>query len=437
MAPRLRPPIPYRLAIRVAGALAGLAALVSRRWRTAHQGRRASRLRFAAWARTARGSAPLILFHASSAGEARQAEPLLRRWRDRHPEYRVAFTWFSPSAEPAVAEFPVDVAGYLPTDTPGEVGRLLDGLRPTLVVVSKLDVWPEFVLAARARGAGLALTAATVRPSSGRLRWLARLATRSAYASFDLVAAIAEPDVWRLLRLGVRSEAITVTGDPRADAVLERLAARPPDPALQRLGAGPPALVAGSTYPPDEDLLLDAFRTVTRTNPGARLIIAPHQPRPAALARLRQAAARRGLPAPVPLEAAGPDSSLVVLDRVGPLAWLYGAGQIAYVGGGFGPGGLHSVLEPAAWGLPILVGPRWRGNPDAQRLSAAGGLAALTGHRAGELAALWSRWLINVEERRLRGGEARAVLERMRGAADRTVALLERYLVEAPTITPS
>jgi 3-deoxy-D-manno-octulosonic-acid transferase len=331
----------------------------------------------------------------------------------------------------------VDIAGYLPYDTPGEVGRLLDGLRPTLVVVSKLDVWPEFVLAARARGAGLALTAATVRPSSGRLRWPARAATRSAYASFDLVAAIAEPDVGRLLRLGVRPEVVAVTGDPRADAVLERLAAPPPDPALQRLAGGPPALVAGSTWPPDEDLLLDAYRTVIQACPGARLILAPHQPAPAALARLQQAAARRGLPAPVPLGAADPGTPLVVLDRVGALAWLYGAGQVAYVGGGFGTAGLHSVLEPAAWGLPVVVGPRWRENPDAHHLSAAGGLEALTSRRAGPLAAIWSRWLVNQEERRLRGGQARAVLERMRGAADRTVALLERYLVEAPTITPS
>jgi 3-deoxy-D-manno-octulosonic-acid transferase len=429
---------------------AGLAA-VSPRLRRSHEGRLRSLAEFAAWARSASRAAPLVLFHASSAGEARQVEPVLRRFRRAHPACQLAFTWFSSSGEPAARELPVEVAGYLPYDVPRDVGLLLDALRPALLVVGKLDVWPELVLGARARGIRLALIAATVRPRSSRLWWPARLLTHRAYAAFDLVAAVSEEDADRLVRLGVNAPALIVAGDPRADSVLERVA-KPAPETFASLRGGPPALVAGSTWPADDRLLLRAFSQVRRTHPESRLLLVPHAPDRRTEIRLRRTAARYGLPEPTRLAAATAHSPLVFDETIGRLAWLYRVGELAYVGGGLGWGGfsaphrgwghgagLHSVLEPAAWGIPVLTGPGWQESGDAVRLYRTGALLPLGGGEMGtatELAELWNSLLDRPADRIRRGSAGRRVVEEMGGASDRLAGLLGRYLVP-PTTTPS
>jgi 3-deoxy-D-manno-octulosonic-acid transferase len=118
---------------------------------------------------------------------------------------------------------------------------------------------------------------------------------------------------------------------------------------------------------------------------------------------------------------------LVLVDRVGVLAALYGAGTMAYVGGGFGRAGLHSVLEPAAWGLPVVFGPRWRESRDAAVLLEGDAAHALGGRgkaAVGELAGIWSEWIERDEVRKASGQRARAVVERGRGASERSAALL-------------
>ena len=126
---------------------------------------------------------------------------------------------------------------------------------------------------------------------------------------------------------------------------------------------------------------------------------------------------------------AGSTNPLIVVDRVGVLAALYGAGDMAYVGGGFGRAGLHSVLEPAAWSVPVVFGPRWRESRDARLLMTAGGarhVSAANPERASrQLAEIWGNWLTDAETRREEGRRAREVIDRERGASDRTVDLIE------------
>jgi 3-deoxy-D-manno-octulosonic-acid transferase len=124
--------------------------------------------------------------------------------------------------------------------------------------------------------------------------------------------------------------------------------------------------------------------------------------------------------------AMGP-APLVLVDRVGALATLYGAGTVAYVGGGFGRAGLHSVLEPAAWGVPVAFGPRWRQSRDAALLLEAGAAEALTssGSAGGEqLYRIWLRWIEDEGRRATQGERARSVVERGRGASRRCAEML-------------
>lgn len=429
--------LPYRLVARAAAGLVPVAAAFHEKLARGDHGRRGATERLAEWGTRARDPRrPLIWLHAPSVGEGLQAESVLAVLRHRHPDWQYAYTWFSPSAESLGRRLPVDVADYLPWDLPGEVAPLLAALRPTVLAFAKLDLWPELATRAAAAGTRVAVVAGTVAPGSGRLTWPARALLRAGYASLAAAGAIAEDDAARLVTLGVPRGRVRVTGDPRFDSVVAKVGAVRPDDPLLRHGDGTSTLVAGSTWPGDEQVLLDAFARLHVHRPDARLILVPHEPTDAHLVPIERRAALLGLPAPVRLSRAGHSPvPFLLVDRVGVLAALYGAGMAAYVGGGFGRAGLHTVLEPAAWGVPVVFGPRWRNSRDAGLLLEAGGgesLSAFGVEEAGEaLHALWHEWLRNESRRTAQGQAARAVVERGRGAAEASAALLEELVASA------
>jgi 3-deoxy-D-manno-octulosonic-acid transferase len=248
--------------------------------------------------------------------------------------------------------------------------------------------------------------------------------------------AIAPEDAERLTRLGVAAERIQVLGDPRFDSVVERVEAVPADDPLLRFGGGQPVLIAGSTWSGDEEVLLGALARVRQRHADARLILVPHEPRPDHLAEVDRRAAALGLPPPVRLSAAQGPGPLLLVDRVGVLASLYGAGTMAYVGGGFHSAGLHSVLEPAAWGSPVAFGPRWRESRDAELLLKGGGGIAISATSAGaaieEFTRTWLDWLDNPETRGRQGAAALAVVRAGVGAADRTAHMVESMVESRP-----
>jgi 3-deoxy-D-manno-octulosonic-acid transferase len=402
------------------------------RQRRAHAGRLGAATSMADWARTHRDSTrPLAWFHAPSVGEGLQARAVFEALRTLRPELQLVYTHFSSSAEAFAASLAVDYAGYLPYDQPAAIASALDALSPDLLVFTKLDLWPELATQAAARGTRVAMVAATVSPVSGRLRWPARAVTRAGYQALSAVGAIANDDASRLLRLGVPSTRISVTGDPRVDSVLAVVDGIASDDPLARLADPDTTLVAGSSWPGDESVLLAAFAIVRRTHPSARLILVPHEPTDAHLVAIETQAAQHALPQPVRLGALRSEErpTIVLGDRVGVLARLYGSGGMAHVGGGFGDAGIHSVLEPAAWARPVIIGPRDRGSRDAAVLRAAGGLLTLPAHGAAEqLAATWSAWLADPMAAAALGQRNRAALEGERGAAGRSAELLVSLL---------
>jgi 3-deoxy-D-manno-octulosonic-acid transferase len=301
-----RPALLYRLSVQVISRTAPLIARFDKKLARGLDGRRGLKDRLAAWAATQRDSKrPLVWMHAPSVGEGLQAKPVLETLRAEHPDWQLAFTFFSPSAERLAKNLPVDVADYLPLDRAGDVAAVLDALQPTALVFSKLDVWPELTLAASRRGVKLGLISATVAPKSSRLRWPTRPWSEPAYRALDRVGTISEEDGERLELLGARPEAIAVTGDTRYDSVAERAERLDPtrEP-LSRLGRVPAdtfTIVAGSTWPSDEAVLLPAFADLLVQLPTARLLLAPHEPNPDHLAGITERLRHLKLPRPVRL----------------------------------------------------------------------------------------------------------------------------------------
>lgn len=373
---------------------------------------------------------PLVWFHAPSVGEGLQARAVLELFRRRHPEAQVVYTYFSPSAEGMAARMPADLAAYLPLDLPGEVGRALDLLRPRAILFSKTDVWPNLTREARRRGVRLALLSATLPASSSRLRGPARALLAPAYARLDRVAAISPADAERFGALGVPAERRSVMGDAHYDRVLARADAV--DRASPLLGslADPavPTLVAGSTWEADEERLLPALRSLRAEGVRWRLVLVPHEPTPA---HLREAEARLGrlgmehrrLSA---LQGRWDGREVLIVDRVGILGDLYAIADLAYVGGGWGSAGLHSVLEPAAYGIPVVFGPEHRNAREAGELVRESGAYSVA--TPGELESRLRTLLGDAEARSRSGAAARAFVETGRGAAERGVEVVEELL---------
>jgi 3-deoxy-D-manno-octulosonic-acid transferase len=427
----VRPSLLYRLSVHVATRAAPLVARFDKKLARGIDGRRGLTDRISNWAAAQRDpSRPLVWMHAPSVGEGLQAKPVLETLRAEQPSWQLAFTFFSPSAERLAKNLPVDIADYLPIDRLSDVSAVLDALRPTALVFSKLDVWPELTLAAAQRGVKLGLISATVAPESSRLRWPARGWSTEAYRALDSIGTISEEDGERLELLGARSDVIAVTGDTRYDSVTERALrldrAREP---LARLASTAPdvfTIVAGSTWPSDEAVLLPAFADLLHQLPNARLLLAPHEPNPDHLAGIAERLRHLKLPRPVrlsQLEHAKP-GPVIVVDRVGILADLYALGDTAFVGGGFHRAGLHSVLEPAVFGVPIIFGPHWRMSRDAALLLDQGGAVALPADARHPLHSQWLVWHHDPAARAHAGAAAKKMVEEGRGASERTTALV-------------
>jgi 3-deoxy-D-manno-octulosonic-acid transferase len=368
----------YETAVRLAVPALRLATPFHARVRRAVDGRTASAHTLCDFAAAHRDpTRPLLWLHAPSVGEALMAQAILAAVREKLPHVQAAFTFFSPSAERVAARVGADWHGYLPWDRRRDVRQALDLLTPSCVAFVRTEIWPVLVREASARDIPVVMLNAVLAPDSSRLGTAARSLLAPAYRRLARVGTVSAEDAANFPLLGVDRARIEVTGDARFDQVVARVdAIDRTRPLLRRFATtGDRWLVAGSTWPPDERLLIPAL---ARRRGTLRAIVAPHEPTAAHIAALERALTHAGLrhmrlPPDGVDTSIGDDVDVVVVERVGVLADLYAVASLAWVGGGFGSAGLHSVVEPAALGIPVLFGPRHGNAGEAARLAAAGG----------------------------------------------------------------
>ena len=394
-------------------------------------GRRGAAEGLVAWAGHTSPAGSRVWFHAPSVGEGLQARAVMEALQARVPTMTPLFTHFSPSAEGFARSIPAGWSGYLPWDVPEEMAPALDALAPDLLVFTKTEVWPTLVEEASARRVPVALVAGSVPPGAGRARWPARAFLRPAWAGLSLVAAVDEADARGFRILGAQPETIHVTGDPGVDSAVARVRGGDPDaPYLRPFRADPrPTLVAGSTWRSDMAVLVPAFLRLRRRVPDARLVVAPHEPSERVVSALVRAMTAQGCQARslTQVEEDGVQGvDVVLVDRVGILARLYGLGRVAYVGGGFHRAGLHSVVEPAAAGVPVLFGPGHANARAAAALLTVGGGREAGGSEA--LAEALVSWFVDASAHDYAASAALGYIDGHLGAADRTAALLEPLL---------
>ena len=377
-------------------------------------------------------------FHFTSVGEFEQAKPLIEALKD---DVRIVLTYFSPSVHPNVANYPHhDAAIYLPLDTTRNAARLLEIIKPSLLVFSKFDIWPNLVWHAAKRGVPIALIAGTLRPQSKRLALFARPFFRDVHRHISVHCVISEEDAQRFRRICPPFAQIEVTGDTRFDRVYQR--------AVAVNGAGEffqgqstlqrPILIAGSTYLEEERVVLEAYHRLRENalhnldwNNLPHLILVPHEPTAERIDEIRTQLEHLGLSRVCFSELEeGVDLSeidVIVIDTVGLLAQLYRLGDIAFVGGSF-HGSVHNVMEPAAMAKPILFGPTIHNAYEAGILRARG--AAQLVDNAQEMVEVLTSLLSDTARRAQMGQIGKQVIEENLGASERTLSHIRSYLTK-------
>jgi 3-deoxy-D-manno-octulosonic-acid transferase len=344
---------------------------------------------------------------------------VIRRLLSRNAELTAVASHTSSSVAARPSLLPVARQDYLPLDSPEDTARTLDAVRPDCVVIARGDLWPEFLHALHARRVPVAVVGAAIAAGSRKIRFPALPLYASAVRGVSWIGAVSLADAERWQRLGVPSGAVEVTGDPGHDEAVERLTnLHAIAPYLAWAGASP-VLVAGSLEPGDIRPLFAAWARVRDAEPAARLLIVPHEPSAGVIARVVREAARHDERAAVGsqgLSDAGGTARCVVHDVVGSLADLYALATVAYVGGGYAKGKLHSVAEPAALALPVLAGQHAADDRDGNLLGAAGGL--VSARSATELGSMLEHWMSAPDARIRAGLAARRALAT--GAADRS-----------------
>ena len=370
-----------------------------------------------------------VWFHFTSVGEFEQAKPLIEAI---YTDTRIVLTFFSPSVAPNAKSYSyADAAAYLPLDTPRNAEHLIQRIEPTLIVFSKFDIWPNLVWRASKHSIPIIVIAGTLYAQSKRLSRFAKPFFRSVHRHIRVHCAISEEDAARFQELCASGHEIVVTGDTRYEQVYRRATAIEPEFFHEWASLKSPILIAGSTYTEDERVLLSAYRLLRQniSEDFPYLILVPHEPTPERIKEIRGHLDQEKLAyrcfSELTSEADLSVVDVLIVDRMGMLAKLYGVADIAFVGGSF-RGSVHNVMEPAAMGKPVIFGPTIQNAYEASLLVDRG--AAKLVRTAQQLADAIIGWLEDESARTTAGSIGKQLIEENLGAVARTLEHLRKYV---------
>ncbi|MGE5155509.1 MAG: lipid IV(A) 3-deoxy-D-manno-octulosonic acid transferase [Bdellovibrio bacteriovorus] len=372
-----------------------------------------------------------VWVHAVSVGEVQAAATLISHLLTRDPPLRVLVTTTTPTGAGRVTDlFGAAVTHrYTPFDLPGMVGRLLDRVRPRLILVMETEIWPNTLAEAERRRIPVVLANARLSARSARGYGRLQPLTRETLNRFDRIAAQGQADARRFLELGAAPQRVEVTGSIKFD---QRLPAslQEQSEALRRTWEGRPVWVAASTHEGEEEPVLEAHRRVRAQVPNALLVLVPRHPE--RFDRVADLVTRAGftLVRRSSRGSCATDTTVLLGDTMGELPVFLAAADAAFIGGSLVPVGGHNPLEASAVGVPVATGPQVFNFAAIVELLVSEDAAVLVQDAAG-LADLMTRWLTDAAERARVGESGRRVVEQNRGALGRLIALIEPCLTDS------
>ncbi len=368
-----------------------------------------------------------IWFHSSSMGEFEQAKPIIAALKKKYPEIDILVTFFSPSGYEHSRTYKLaSLITYLPFDTRANARRFLDLLRPTVAIMVRYDVWPNHVWELRRRGIPVLIANATLRRNSSRHWPLVRSFHRTLYNVMSAILTVSRADLEAFIRLGVDPSRVRVIGETRYDQVWERsVEARSRHLIPETILRNKRVFVVGSSWEEDEEVILPAFRRLAEGDRNSLLILVPHEPTVETLDRLEATINHRlrSIRFSALNDFAG--ENVIIVDSIGILMALYQYAHVAYVGGSFRQG-IHNVLEPAVYGIPVLYGPRHDNSQEARELIRRGGSFVVL--NAEDCYVQLKRLMTNGIARTEAGQAAAHLVRENLGATERIMQYLEEII---------
>lgn len=323
-------------------------------------------------------TARYVWFHAASLGEFEQGLPLIERLRREQPSRKILLTFFSPSGYEVRKDYKgADVVCYLPFDSPTAARRFIKWARPEMAFFIKYEFWRNYIDVLSKKSIPIYSVSSIFRPGQIFFRWYGRKYARCLRRITHFFVQN-ERSVELLRTIGVQDN-VTIVGDTRFDRVIDIRNNARPLPLVEQFtrakedsNAAPFVLVAGSSWQPDEDILLD----YVNRHPDLRLVIAPHVVNDTHIQEIEQKLTTPALRYSQATLENVDDYRVLIIDGYGLLSSIYRYATVAYVGGGFGVG-IHNVPEAAVYGIPVIIGPNHQRFAEAVALIANGGCKSI------------------------------------------------------------
>ncbi|AXG74190.1 3-deoxy-D-manno-octulosonic acid transferase [Flavobacterium arcticum] len=358
----------YNLLTHIAAPILKIAALFSPKMKLFVSGRKTV---FYTLAEKIQPNDKTVWFHAASLGEYEQGLPVMEKIKAKHPNHKIIVTFFSPSGyEVRKNTKAADVVVYLPLDTKAKAKKFMDLTHPELVFFIKYEFWPNYLNEIKKRNIEAYLISGLFREKQVFFKWYGGF-YREALQAFNHLFVQYDSSKKLLQNIGFTN--VTVSGDTRYDRVSEILERDNTLPFIEEFIDGKTTIVFGSSWQKGEAMFVDFINNSKNT----KLIIAPHTIGNDHISELQNSITKKTVLFTEMEGKSLADYDVFIINIIGILGKIYSYADAAYVGGGFGTAGLHNILEPAAFGVPIIIGPNHQKFPEAVALVQMGGCIAV------------------------------------------------------------
>ena len=360
-----------------------------------------------------------IWFHCASLGEYEQGLPVFEEIRTDYPNHKIILSFFSPSGfEIRKNSSIADVVVYLPLDTKKNAQTFIDLVHPGLVIFVKYEIWPNYLNVLKSNGIKTLLISALFRKEQIYFKWYGGL-MRKALSNFEHI--FVQDKNSKELAESIGLTTVSISGDTRFDRVNNQLKIDNKLPEIEAFKGNNLCVVCGSTWPEDDNLLIDYINS---TSNNAKFIIAPHNIKSKQIEQLQNQIKKKTIRYS---ERGNKDLitiNVLIIDSIGLLAKVYSYADIAYVGGAIGNTGLHNTLEPAVFGVPIIIGNNFSKFPEAYKMIEKGGMLSI--QDKNELTSTFNKLIDNKSLKSSIGKKNIEFIEENRGAVIQIMNYIRR-----------
>lgn len=338
-----------------------------------------------------------LWFHCASLGEYEQGLPVFTELRKHYEHHKIVLSFFSPSGYEIRKNTPIaDVVVYLPIDTRKNTKRFLEILNPELTVFVKYDIWPNFLNELKSRKLRAILISASFRKNQSYFKFYGKQLKNALFA-FEHI--FTQNEVSKTLLESINYNQVTVSGDTRFDRVFSQLSQHNSLDFIDTFKDNKTCIVIGSSWPEDDALLIDFINNEAPDD--VKFIIAPHNIKSNQIQNLQDKLNTNVLLYSNKVENDLQKAQVFILDTIGILSKVFSYADIAYIGGAMGHTGLHNTLEPAVFGVPVIIGNNHSKFPEAKAMIDNGGMYSISNQN--EFNSCLNE-LINNKEKRLDAG---------------------------------